>query len=912
MNWLFIVLFNIVFAMKESGECTVENEKKVDCGFPGITKHECMLKSCCWSEHKDRKVPWCYKRQPHECSGVYVTKSVEITNEKATCEIVFDSRQCPDHFLYSSIVESELTVSSSFYGEKTIRILIEPSSLQKKKEHFSVPNGILLTPVKSAFTPISTKYTGKKVTIAKDKNLHLQFGNDFFSLKITRENSLNDSILELIGDDLRVKKDLVSFSLALSTDTILYGIGERAGPLRIDPKKGPHRFTLFNIDNPPVPGMNLYGSHPFFLGIRKGKSHGVFFRNSNGMDVIVDERKITFKALAGPLDIFIFIGPSPVEVIQQYSALVGLPFMPPFWSLGFHQSRYGYSSIDEVEKVVASYQKCEIPLDTIWLDIDYMNEFENFSLDPVNYPQDHVKKFIENLHKNHQHIIPIVDPGIRIRKDSSVYQRAISEDLLIKNFAGKPLKGMVWPGPTHFPDFFHPLTDVYWRDCLLLLYKQIPYSGIWLDMNEISNFCDGECSDHSHTSDNFFPYTINNDGSESSLNTKTIDMSAVHFGGYKELNVHNLYGLMETKSTYKSLVEILPGKSRPFIISRSTFSGSGSFGGHWTGDNRSNWIDLKQSVAAILSFQLFAIPMVGADICGFSGDTCLDLCVRWMQLGSFYPFARNHNSNTSLPQESYHFKTVLETSKKYLSIRYSLLHYWYTQFHYAHQNGTPVVRPLFMEFPHDSACYDIHTQFLAGPSLLVAPVLEPEVDYIEIYLPAGQWYSFEDGWASYKCKSGRKVKQRVELNYMPVWIRGGHIVPIQRPGLRTADVHDKPFALFIAAPLSGNVSTGSLYVDDGVSLDNTQSFTECSFRAIFLKFSITISVEGSSFSFLAASLFEFQILSDSFIFSPNIVTVNSAPVKAIFSLSKHASDRWTVRLQTPIAISAGLEIKISA
>jgi alpha-glucosidase (family GH31 glycosyl hydrolase) len=615
---------------------------------------------------------------------------------------------------------------------------------------------------------------------------------------------------------------------------------------------------------------NLYASHPFFLSLDpSGGARGGYVRNSNGMDVWYGEAgdgspgdELTFEINGGVLDLFVFTGPSPAEVAEQYHSVIGAPTLQPLWALGFHQCRYGYEKLQDMVDVVKGYADAAIPLDVAWLDIDYMSRWLDFTYDDELFPADDVKAFVDQLHHDNMKYVPIVDPGILAVDpswdlDYKPYTEGVEMDIFVKDIQGNNYMGQVWPGPTHFPDWFHPNATEYWTNQLSAWHSLAEFDGIWIDMNEVSNFCSGQvcvneqpdicptgvlatqteccltCTDVEPDNKLDYPkFMINNDGgvadSPSPLDWKTIPASATHYGNLKQYDVHNLHGTMEGAATKKAMEDIRGGK-RSFVLSRSSFPGHGNHAAHWTGDNAATWADLKASIVTVNNMALFGISMVGADICGFIGDSNEELCARWIETGAFHPFSRNHNTIGAAPQELFRWDSVAEAARSALGMRYKMLQYLYTQMWRANTLSETVSRYLWMTFPEDANTHTVDEQFMVGDAVLVTPVLEEGKRSVDGYFPAGSWYSL---FTHDKIESQGEYKTlSAELEESNVHVRGGRILPMKTDGgLTTVDSANSGYSLLVALDGSGE-STGDVYVDDNESVEVGENYLHATMSA---------------------------------------------------------------------------------
>ncbi|XP_053132268.1 lysosomal alpha-glucosidase-like [Hemicordylus capensis] len=751
-----------------------------------VTQELCESRGCCFVE-SDRPsgsakgVPWCF--YPPDFPS-YALGSV---NETDLGVVGFLTRKTKAY--YPRDIE-KLQLSVEYETDTRLHVKITDARSPRYEVPLEVP-----------------RVTKK----AENPAYAVEFSKEPFGLIVTRRASgtvlLNTTVAPFFFAD-----QFLQISTVLPSK-FLYGLGEHRSNFLHDLEW--NTLTFWARDVPPTESYNLYGVHPFYLLMENdGAAHGVFLLNSNAMEVALQPAPaLTWRTIGGVLDFYIFLGPDPNLVVQQYQQVIGFPAMPPFWGLGFHLCRWGYGTSNETWQTVKAMRNFQIPQDAQWNDIDYMDGYRDFTMDSQKFAT--LPQLVEDLHKHGQYYVMILDPGISSTHPPGSYwpyDEGLKRGIFINTTQGKTLIGQVWPGLTAFPDFSNPNTHQWWLENLNHFHSLVPFDGLWIDMNEPSNFMDGSVEGCLQGELDHPPYVPAILGS--SLSAKTICASArqctsMHY------NLHNLYGLMEAKATASALIT-LRGK-RPFVISRSTFPSQGKYSGHWLGDNRSEWKDMVWSIPGLLSFSLFGIPLVGADICGFSGSTSEELCTRWMQLGAFYPFARNHNTQNEKAQDPTAFSPKARTAmKEVLQTRYSLLPFLYSLFHRAHLQGDTVARPLFFEYPKDVATYAIDKQFLWGRGLLVTPVLEAGADSVSGYFPRGVWYDFYTG--SSVNSSGETLKMAAPLDHINVHVREGTILPTQKPGTSSWVSSRNPLRLIAALSQNAN-AWGDLYWDDGESLD---------------------------------------------------------------------------------------------
>lgn len=591
-------------------------------------------------------------------------------------------------------------------------------------------------------------------------------------------------------------------------------------------------------------------------------------------DVDADgDNYLEYNIIGGVLDFYFFAGPTPADVSRQQAEVIGRAAMMPYWSLGFHQAKYGYWDVNFLAEVVGNYSTANIPLEVIWADIDYMDLRKDFTVDPERFPVGKMRQLVETLHNRNQHFIMMLDPGISTNSTYESYKRGHEASAFLKADDGSDYRGVQWAGEVVWPDYHSEEGHDWWTDEMELFFSPetgLDVDGVWNDMNEVSNFCpDIDCNPAQHAADtntppqpanaprpntgrpipgfpddfqpnstlsrrasngsklglsdrDFFypPYAIHN--ALGNLSRSTLWTNITNHDGSRQYDTHNMYGLTMVKATYDGLIKRNP-LNRPFVLTRSTFLRSSAWAAHWFGDNASTWSDYRISIAQMLGFTaVHNYPMVGSDVCGFNKDADEKMCMRWTLLGAFMPFFRNHADISAPNQEFYLWESVAAVARKAIDARYRLLDYIYTAIHRSSFEGIPSVNPLFFIYPSDENTYGIDLQFFLGQSLLISPVVDDASESVTLYLPDDLFYDF---WTHEPVRGkGQNITlENVGFDELPTYIRGGTILPLRSESANTTTaLRAKNFILVIALDEDGRAD-GSLILDDGESLESDTS-----------------------------------------------------------------------------------------
>lgn len=569
------------------------------------------------------------------------------------------------------------------------------------------------------------------------------------------------------------------FSCRLNNDDIVYGLGE--APRGIN-KRG-HIYESFNSDDPyhTEEKRSLYGSHNFL--IVSGKKHfGLFVDCGASVTFDIgysDIDTLTIKPSVPDFTLYIIDGDSDTDIVKQFRRIIGKSYIAPFWAFGFQQSRWSYFTADDVRKVVKNYRRNNIPLDAVYLDIDYMEAYKDFTVSKERFPD--FKNFVKEMHSEGIRLVPIIDAGVKIEDGYNIYEEGKEKGYFCKRKDGTDFVAGVWPGRTHFPDFLNKDARMWFGS----KYKTLIDSGIegfWNDMNEPAMFYtdegikdaidylkkfDFECND----SNKFFELS----GTVGGLANRRKDYAAM----YHNINgkhvchelVHNLYGYNMTRSAAEAFKEICPDKNI-LLFSRSSYIGMHRYGGIWTGDNQSWWSHILLNIKMMPSLNMCGFLYTGADLGGFGTNCTEDLLLRWLAFGIFTPLMRNHSAFGTRDQECYRFSHT-EWFRGIVELRYRLIPYLYDEYIKACDNYDMMFRPLGFDFPNDEIARRTEDQLFVGSSIMVTPIYEANAAGRYVYLPEDMLFVLFKGSEAVQKEVMKKGIHYIKasLDEVPLFIR---------------------------------------------------------------------------------------------------------------------------------------------
>ena len=628
--------------------------------------------------------------------------------------------------------------------------------------------------------------------VEEDSNFVIVKGTKVLTFvdKNTTEISFRDLEGNIINEDFQpsFKDEEGNVYISKVNDCLAYyGLGEKGGDLN---KKGCYTEN-FNTDDPETDddSITYYKTIPFYVALKEEATYGIFFDNSFRSYFDMGKEmgdRIFFGAIGGQIQYYFIPGENIKEVVKNYTALTGRMEMPPLWSLGYQQCRFSYFSQEEVRELVKTFEEKDIPLDVVYLDIDYMDGFRVMTFKTPNF--DDAAGLISDLKEKGIRTITIIDPGVKVDEEYPVFKRGKEGNHFTKKLDGEMFIGAVWPGNSAFPDFSNKDCREWWKSELKKFISEHGMDGIWNDMNE--------------------PCVFNNDH-------KTMLETCLHNsdnGVIEHKEFHNRYGFEMSRCSKEAQEELHPNE-RGFSMTRATYAGGQRYSSVWTGDNMSLWSQMRMSISMNANLGISGFSFVGNDVSGFGLDSSEELFVRWMEMGPFIPIFRNHSNMYTRRQEPWAFGPRAEKiAKKSIELRYELLPYIYDLYYISHKEGLPIFRPMIMEYEKDMNLLNMREQFMLGENMLVAPVLYEGERSKTVYLPRGIWFNY---FTMEKLQGGKWYKLPCELDEILVFVKEGAIIPTYNKKFR--NVKERPKNILLK--VFGENAKGFHYNDDGHTME---------------------------------------------------------------------------------------------
>lgn len=638
------------------------------------------------------------------------------------------------------------------------------------------------------------------------RRLEDENGNHLYQDLESDFNMFSDSYPHSRLDTMPFGPESVAADFVFNGYSHVYGIPEHADSMSLkDTISTDWPYRLYNVDifeYETDSRMPMYGSIPFMVAVKPDSAAGIFWVNSADtyVDINRDKSGTTTHWISenGILDVIFLISDSPSEVNAKYGLLTGNPGLPQLFSLGYHQCRWNYNSEEDVLDITAKFDGYKVPYDTIWLDVEYADMKKYFTWDPDNFA--HPQEMLRKLDHTGRNLVVLIDPHLKTGYHVSEF--VDKKGIGMKNANNDTFKGQCWPGESVWIDALNPSSQSYW-DKLHERSDSNEFLGkatnihFWNDMSEPSVF----------------------EGPETSAPKDNL-----HYGNWEHRSVHNLVGKEFHEMTYQSLLKRNEGllRQRPFILTRSYFSGSQRTAAMWSGDNQAKWEYLQYSVPMVLTSSVAGMPFAGADVGGFFGDPSKELLTRWYQTGIWYPFFRAHAHIDTRRREPWvpgdPYTSFIRDAVR---LRYALLPEFYNAFHRASVNGTLVLKPMVYSNPENEFAYDIDDQFFLGDSgILVKPVTSENANKASVYIPDTEvYYGYMNGEISEPVKLLKPGyhDQNVGLGDIPMFLKGGSIISRKDRYRRSSRLmKNDPYTLVVAFDKNG-VAHGSLYIDDGES-----------------------------------------------------------------------------------------------
>ena len=610
-----------------------------------------------------------------------------------------------------------------------------------------------------------------------------------------------------------------SFTYVMEEDDIVYGLGEASRGIN---KRGYCYISNCTDDpNHTEDKRSLYGAHNFIVVSGK-TTFGLFFDYPSELTFDIgytrmDTLKVT--CADADLDVYVIEGESAYDIVKQFRHVIGRSYIPPKFAFGFGQSRWGYATREDFRKVAAGYRENHIPLDMIYMDIDYMDSYKDFTLNPENFPD--FPEFVKEMKDQGLRLIPIIDAGVKVESGYDVYEEGVENRYFCQREDGSDFVAAVWPGDTHFPDFLNKDARKWFGDKYSFLTSQ-GIEGFWNDMNEPAIFYSSEGMEEAKKLAGEFSqdkegriHAWKMQGELNGLANNPEDYRRFYHNvdgkRIRHDKVHNLFGYNMTRAAGEAFDRIDPEK-RFLMFSRSSYIGMHRYGGIWMGDNKSWWSHILLNLKMLPSLNMCGFLYTGADLGGFGADATRDLVLRHMALGVFTPLMRNHSALGTREQECYQFENI-EDFRNVVNVRYRLVPYLYSEYMKAALNDDMYFKPLGFVYPEDRMAVRVEDQLILGNEIMIAPVYEQNARGRYVYLPEEMKFVkfLADGSISEEVLEKGVHYVEVALNEVPLFIRKDKCIPAAEPAECVKDIDTSHFTM-----LGYEGCSYTLYEDDGI------------------------------------------------------------------------------------------------
>lgn len=586
------------------------------------------------------------------------------------------------------------------------------------------------------------------------------------------------------------------FSYSMQEEDIVYGLGEANRGIN---KRG-YCYISDCADDPnhTEDKLSLYGAHNFIL-VSGRETFGLFvdYPGKLTFDIGYDcPDLLTVSCARADLDLYVLEGESPADIVKQFRKMIGRSYIPPKFALGFGQSRWGYKTKEDFVRVAENYRKNHLPIDMIYMDIDYMEEYKDFTVNQEEFGE--FSAFVEAMKEKNIRLVPIIDAGVKIEEGYPVYEEGIAQGYFCVREDKTPFTAAVWPGYTHFPDVLNPKARAWFGEKYRFL-TDMGIEGFWNDMNEPAIFYTPEGIEEAkgmmkafladQETDARWDTTLGEKvtflqlrGQLEELSNRKKDYEQFYHQVDGKLirhdQVHNLFGYNMTRAAGEGFAVIDPEK-RFLMFSRSSYIGMHRYGGIWMGDNKSWWSHILLNIKMLPSLNMCGFLYIGADLGGFGANTSRDLLLRWLALGVFTPLMRNHAAIGTREQECYQFGNM-DDFRHILGVRYRLIPYLYSELMKAALEDELYFRPLAFDYPEDKMAAQVEDQLLLGRECMIAPVYTQNAAGRYVYLPERMKFIkfLPDGTLFEEVLEKGHHYVEIALNEVPLFIRGGKCIPV--------------------------------------------------------------------------------------------------------------------------------------